>query len=578
MRPTSIRVAALLCVASVASAAPFAYVPNTGDNTLTVIDTATDTVVTTIPIPGSQPQAAAVSADGMRVYVGDLGGFAGKVHVINAATNTVLTSVSVFSGLFHLAISPDGSRVYGAGGASVKVVNTTSNTLSPPNVSDPATANPLAVAFHPTLPLAYAVGATFQNAMAIDTTTQTVAAASIPTGSTNVVVHPDGTRAFTLLNCTSCFPPPGVESFDTATNMDIPGFVATTGDGPHVMAIDPSGSPLYVTVQDTVLGGSLSVIDTVTMTETTSVAMGSEPWGIALHPDGARLYVVDRGANAVYVVDRTTLTVSTTIPVGSLPISRGAFIGPIAVCGDGQTTFPEQCDDGNTVAGDCCSDTCALEIGLPCDDGEICTDGDVCDANAACAPGPPLDCDDENLCTEDSCTLGSGCINDDTPRTCLAPGKSLLLIKDSDDDNNDQVIWKWLKGAATDAAAFADPTDTTAYALCLYGGPSSTLVAHLDIPAGMSWEPAGAGYKYKDPNGSADGVQKSIVKPGDAGKTKVLIKAKGNDIPNIDLNLLTDAVRIQLVNGNTAVTDDCWESLYTGAEIEADEGKLKGKD
>src|SRR5262249_17122586 len=32
-----------------------------------------------------------------------------------------------------------------------------------------------------------------------------------------------------------------------------------------------------------------------------------------------------------------------------------------AVCGDGILDAGEQCDDGNTVAGDCCSPTCTFE-------------------------------------------------------------------------------------------------------------------------------------------------------------------------------------------------------------------------
>src|SRR5260221_286085 len=45
------------------------------------------------------------------------------------------------------------------------------------------------------------------------------------------------------------------------------------------------------------------------------------------------------------------------------------------VCGNGIVEFPEQCDDGNTAAGDCCSPTCTFESsGSPCaDDGNSCT-------------------------------------------------------------------------------------------------------------------------------------------------------------------------------------------------------------
>jgi len=38
---------------------------------------------------------------------------------------------------------------------------------------------------------------------------------------------------------------------------------------------------------------------------------------------------------------------------------------PTASCGDGVATYPEQCEDGNTISGDGCSATCQLEGGDP---------------------------------------------------------------------------------------------------------------------------------------------------------------------------------------------------------------------
>ena len=53
-----------------ALAAPFAYVPNEGSGTLSVIDTATDKVVAELPA-GKKPRGTAVSLDGSRAYVSD---------------------------------------------------------------------------------------------------------------------------------------------------------------------------------------------------------------------------------------------------------------------------------------------------------------------------------------------------------------------------------------------------------------------------------------------------------------------------------------------------------------------------
>lgn len=57
--------------------------------------------------------------------------------------------------------------------------------------------------------------------------------------------------------------------------------------------------------------------------------------------------------------------------------ARGPSAGCTPICGDGHVDGGEQCDDGNTTSGDCCSATCQFEVGA-CDDGSHCTVGDTC--------------------------------------------------------------------------------------------------------------------------------------------------------------------------------------------------------
>jgi cysteine-rich repeat protein len=47
-------------------------------------------------------------------------------------------------------------------------------------------------------------------------------------------------------------------------------------------------------------------------------------------------------------------------PLGQTPSGVVAF----AACGDGDPSLSEECDDGNTVNGDGCSDTCKVEPGF----------------------------------------------------------------------------------------------------------------------------------------------------------------------------------------------------------------------
>jgi cysteine-rich repeat protein len=75
-----------------------------------------------------------------------------------------------------------------------------------------------------------------------------------------------------------------------------------------------------------------------------------------------------------------------------------------AICGN-QTIEPdEQCDDGNTLDGDCCSATCQFEsVGSSCDDGLFCTLNDQCNSTGECFGTEPNLCSDGIGCTGDTC-------------------------------------------------------------------------------------------------------------------------------------------------------------------------------
>ncbi|MEU9048496.1 YncE family protein, partial [Kitasatospora sp. NPDC048343] len=67
-----------------------AYVTNEGDNTVSVIDTATNTVTATVVV-GTGPFDVAVTPDGLHAYVTNEGD--NTVSVIDTATNTVTATV-----------------------------------------------------------------------------------------------------------------------------------------------------------------------------------------------------------------------------------------------------------------------------------------------------------------------------------------------------------------------------------------------------------------------------------------------------------------------------------------------------
>ncbi len=102
---------------------------------------------------------------------------------------------------------------------------------------------------------------------------------------------------------------------------------------------------------------------------------------------------------------------SDEVTQGTDPTNPLSYPGspPLAVCGNSIVETGEDCDDGNTSSGDCCSDACQFESsGSACDDSDACTTADTC-AGGICSGGAQLNCDDGDACTEDSCDPALGC-------------------------------------------------------------------------------------------------------------------------------------------------------------------------
>jgi YVTN family beta-propeller protein len=117
---------------SVESLAQNAYITNIRADTVSVLNTASNTVTATIPV-GFFPTGVAVSPDGRTVYVANEN--SGTVSVIDTATNTVSATIPVGNEPFGVAVSPNGRMVYVANeySDSVSVIDTANNTVTAPS-------------------------------------------------------------------------------------------------------------------------------------------------------------------------------------------------------------------------------------------------------------------------------------------------------------------------------------------------------------------------------------------------------------------------------------------------------------
>jgi len=157
-------------------------------------------------------------------------------------------------------------------------------------------------------------------------------------------------------------------------------------------------------------------------TTTSALGGGTRTFGgtSAASPYAAAEAALLLQANPVFSAEdvRTQLTShgpAVTNPDNGLAFPRadvGSSVAAFAsVCGNGSVEVGEDCDDGGTASGDCCSASCSFEpAGSGCSDGDLCTAGDSCDGAGSCTGGAPVVCDDANVCNgSETCDPASGC-------------------------------------------------------------------------------------------------------------------------------------------------------------------------
>jgi YVTN family beta-propeller protein len=86
---------------------------------------------------------------------------------------------------------------------------------------------------------------------------------------------------------------------------------------PYRVAASPDGDKVYVTLAGKEIApqDEVAVIDVATRSELARIHVGSQPYGLAVHPSGRWLIVTNRFSNFLSVIDITTDQVVTQIPV-----------------------------------------------------------------------------------------------------------------------------------------------------------------------------------------------------------------------------------------------------------------------
>jgi YVTN family beta-propeller protein len=297
----------------------YAYVPNSDDNTVSVILVADHTVVATIDV-GDSPEGVAVTPDGRFVYVTN--SISDNVSVIDTSNNSVETIVLASNSLPRgVAVSPKGLTAF--------VSNSLSGTLSVIRTSDNAVADNVAVGNRPQGVavlsngiFAYVVNSLDNNVSVINTAVNLeVATIAVDTLPRSIVATPQGDFIYV-----TNFLAGTVSVVRTSDNVVIQ--TIGVGNGPNGIAITPNGE--FVFISNT-LADTISTIQTSnnTIINTIGLDAGSNPSGVSVTPDGKFIYVTNTATNTVSVIRISDNSIIATVNVGNSPISLGNFIGDV---------------------------------------------------------------------------------------------------------------------------------------------------------------------------------------------------------------------------------------------------------
>ncbi len=293
----------------------FAYVANVGSDNVSVINTATNTVVTTIPV-GNSPLGVSSSKNGKRVYVTNSG--SGTVSVINTYTNAVISTIGVDPKPYGICINNNGSRVYVAHSTfngSVSVINTTNNSVATiGGIGD----SPVGICVSNNSSRVYVANYSSHSISVINAITNLVTT-TIPLPSNffpiGVCLSSNGSRLFVSGSGTG-----QVAVINTISNTVLQ--YITVGAGPRGICMSPNGQWIYVANYNSPF---ISVIDALNYNFVQTIISWWGNFGVSITPDGKWLYAANLNG-AANVFDTQALSWPTYVVVGYNPYSLGNFI------------------------------------------------------------------------------------------------------------------------------------------------------------------------------------------------------------------------------------------------------------
>jgi YVTN family beta-propeller protein len=322
-------------------------VTNVHDGSVTVIDTATNSVVETLAV-GQAPVDVAISPDGSLAYVPNK--YDWTTTVIDLVATDVLTTINVpdGGGPFAAAFAPDGSRAYVAmQDAPVYVVDPATHTITDTIlVTNAGWRGDLVISSDGNT--GYLAALTGDEVTVLDLVSRSVADAFEVVNPEGLALSADGSRLFVGTFGFMGESDYNLWMFDTQSgevvaglNFEHPGAPRLVGSDIQGLALTPDGSRLYAPSID---GESVFIVDAATLEQLdiilTNPIPSFAPFRGVISPDGAYLYIASSvlRPTTVSVIDTATQRV-----VGEIVSDRdGRCASPswgLDVSPDGKTLY-----------------------------------------------------------------------------------------------------------------------------------------------------------------------------------------------------------------------------------------------
>ena len=224
---------------------------------------------------GNGPRDLLLDHAGATLYVGSN---VGKVYVLDAATGTSRTTLSITGQTQRIALAPDDSRVFFTGGEGAQVWSLPTSGAAPKSGALPG-GTPWTVAIAPSGGALY-VKAIDGPLWRLDPTTLAVQTKALVSDGWALAVAPDGSEVYALSSQGVLYVLDG-STLAVRASLEL----ATAANNAFVT---PDGAQLYITSS-----GKLMIVDRVQRKLSAQITLGGSPMQVAFDKDGKTAFVTN---------------------------------------------------------------------------------------------------------------------------------------------------------------------------------------------------------------------------------------------------------------------------------------------